>query len=178
MALLIEGYVTFTDDTTLAFNLVGDSKQIDMVIPAEDWTIPVDTNKQREQHLIAVHYWANILEEKIGHKTVKSMHTTNYVNGAPQNTRTHNFNVNVPSRVRMGMTYASALYKWNKAGKPERGADEVADIFSSKCQPCRYFSEMIGGGQCTLCGCLLNTSESALHNKIKMGTESCPISKW
>lgn len=79
--------------------------------------------------------------------------------------------------------YAKAVTRWAAAGKPERTDAEVDYLFREFCQPC----EMLVNGKCTGCGCPVKpTSEESkngvisksLLNKLRMGTERCPIGKW
>jgi hypothetical protein len=77
---------------------------------------------------------------------------------------------------RRGRRYASAVVRWLAAGRPERGAAEVARIYEDLCRPCERFD---GGSQsCTACGCKIRRDSGALRNKIAMRTESCPLAKW
>ena len=71
-------------------------------------------------------------------------------------------------------SYTEAVYDWNKAGRPTRSDEDVKRIYEEKCKPCERFFK----GTCSECGCKVNKSGVPLINKIKMGTESCPLKKW
>ena len=72
--------------------------------------------------------------------------------------------------------YARAVQRWIKAGRPVRDDARVAEIYDTKCRPCRHFDQ--NRETCTICGCFVRRSGSALRNKIKMATEHCPEGKW
>lgn len=71
--------------------------------------------------------------------------------------------------------YASAVRRWQKAGRPTRDDSEVSRIYETLCRPCDQFS---GRGSCKACGCKISKGKSGLTNKIRMATESCPRGKW
>lgn len=79
-----------------------------------------------------------------------------------------------PSLPRQATRYVTALARWTTAGRPTRDAVEVERIFTQICQPCEKFN----GTSCSVCGCRVNRDQSALRNKIAMGTEHCPLVKW
>ena len=68
--------------------------------------------------------------------------------------------------------YTRAVQRWIKAGRPVRDDARVAEIYDTKCRPCRHFDQ--NRETCTICGCFVRRSGSALRNKIKMATERCP----
>ena len=79
--------------------------------------------------------------------------------------------------------YARAIAKWETAGRPQRTDAEVDHSWSEFCQPC----EMLVNGKCTACGCPVKPTREeskqaviskSLLNKLRMGTEHCPIGKW
>ncbi len=72
-------------------------------------------------------------------------------------------------------SYTKAMLRWIKAGRPVRSDIEVARIFDTICRPCEHFDE--GRGSCTVCGCKVSRSGSALRNKLAMMTENCPKGK-
>ena len=78
-----------------------------------------------------------------------------------------------PLSQRLSAWKAAAIH-WHDAGKPSRSNAEVDAIFEQACRPCDRFN----GKSCTLCGCSVNKSETALRNKIRMATEVCPLGKW
>lgn len=96
-----------------------------------------------------------------------------------------------PQRTR-ALIFAEAVERWLAAGRPERTDAEVDGILETFCSPCEYFKD----GHCThgLCGCNVMSSSDerstllgklvswaispALLNKLRMGTEHCPIEKW
>jgi len=69
--------------------------------------------------------------------------------------------------------YAHALACWVAAGMPTRKQTEVEQL-EVICQKCEHYRK----GRCAKCGCCVNKSRVAVHNKIKMGSEHCPIGKW
>jgi hypothetical protein len=69
--------------------------------------------------------------------------------------------------------YMRALARWSKAGFPVRDQAEVERIESEICRPCEQYAD----GRCRECGCNVNLGQ-ALVNKIRMGTETCPLDKW
>jgi len=81
-----------------------------------------------------------------------------------------------PNVVRRISNYARAVQRWIKAGRPVRDDARVAEIYDTKCRPCRHFDQ--NRETCTICGCFVRRSASALRNKIKMATEHCPEGKW
>lgn len=74
---------------------------------------------------------------------------------------------------RLLRNYSRAIAKWVKAGRPRRSDGEVAAILEI-CHRCSLFEN----GGCKKCGCRVNTRKSALANKLRMATESCPIDRW
>ncbi len=70
--------------------------------------------------------------------------------------------------------YAGAVWRWAKAGYPKRTTEEIELIYETHCKPC---GDNING-RCKHCGCSVSKSKFTLLNKIKMGTESCPLKKW
>lgn len=92
-------------------------------------------------------------------------------------------NPTVPPMLTRAANYAKAVTRWTAAGKPERTDAEVDHLFREFCQPC----EMLVDGKCTGCGCPVKPSKDestkgviskALLNKLRMGTERCPLGKW
>jgi len=80
----------------------------------------------------------------------------------------------LPSLAKRLTAYEIAVREHKKQGEPSRSDEEVARIFEDACRPCERFN----GKSCTLCGCRVNKSPSALRNKIRMATEVCPIGRW
>jgi hypothetical protein len=70
--------------------------------------------------------------------------------------------------------YIRALVRWWKAGRPKRSKEEVERIFNEHCKPCEFNIN----NKCGKCGCNVSTSGIAITNKVKMGTEGCPVEKW
>lgn len=68
--------------------------------------------------------------------------------------------------------YAAALVKWSKAGFPTRSDADVARC-EEVCKGCEHYRQ----GRCAKCGCRVNQGP-AVSNKIRMGTENCPLDKW
>lgn len=72
--------------------------------------------------------------------------------------------------------YKEALIRWNKAGRPTRSDEEVAEIHEKKCKPCPWYDSE--KQRCKGCGCKVTTGAVAVFNKIKMKTEKCPRGEW
>ena len=72
--------------------------------------------------------------------------------------------------------YAVALARWVAAGRPVRSKEDVARIHSRYCCPCAGYDTQ--REVCTVCGCKARPGGTAVRNKIKMGTEHCPLKKW
>lgn len=68
-------------------------------------------------------------------------------------------------------SYAAALARWIRAGRPIRDEDEIHRILAEHCTPCDRFRD----GVCDACGCRVNASPRGWTNKIAMATESCPL---
>jgi hypothetical protein len=81
-----------------------------------------------------------------------------------------------PNIVRRALTYAQAIRRWERAGRPVRSDEEVAAILGEQCMPCTWYID----GSChhRNCGCRVNQNKTPLTNKLRMATESCPIGKW
>lgn len=80
-----------------------------------------------------------------------------------------------PPVSRKVVSYAKAMARWIKAGRPVRSDAEVERIFDTICKPCQDFNSR---GSCGICGCKVRRRGSALLNKIRQATQSCPKSKW
>lgn len=75
--------------------------------------------------------------------------------------------------------YGQAVANWISRGRPKRSDDEVRELFAicTACTPhFRPNNESVGS--CGLCGCRLSIGGSAMTNKLRMATESCPDGKW
>jgi hypothetical protein len=72
--------------------------------------------------------------------------------------------------------WLEAVKKWTLAGFPTRSLEEIEDIYNNKCIVCDNILKLTGS--CRLCGCKVSKLRIALLNKIRMGTEHCPIKKW
>lgn len=72
--------------------------------------------------------------------------------------------------------YAKAVVGHAAGGFRVRDDAEVERILREHCQPCRYHD----AGVCRhgRCGCRVNANGSALSNKIRMASQSCPIGYW
>ncbi len=77
-----------------------------------------------------------------------------------------------PSLVRRTLSYAEALIAWTAAGRPERSAKDVEQIFNRFCKPCRWYDRR--RQICRGCGCRVADAGFAITNKIKMATEHRP----
>lgn len=77
------------------------------------------------------------------------------------------------STVKLATAFAKAVAIWIAAGRPKRKAEEVKAMLAI-CRKCESYN----GKSCSLCGCKISKSASALKNKIRMATEHCPIEKW
>jgi hypothetical protein len=95
--------------------------------------------------------------------------------------------VSMPTLPRRAARYLSAVTRWQLAGRPTRTDAEVIQIVNEHCQWCDYFKDK----HCSHagCGCNIRTPDEesnslfgklsgALANKVRMGTEGCPIGKW
>lgn len=74
------------------------------------------------------------------------------------------------------MGYYSAIRRWVASGRPTRTDDEVKDIYENHCLKCERFDH--DAQSCNACGCAIRLSGTPLTNKIKMGSEHCPIGRW
>ena len=72
--------------------------------------------------------------------------------------------------------YQNALRKCNKAGRPVRSPEDIADILETKCKGCDWYDK--DSERCKGCGCKVTDGGMAVFNKIKMATESCPKDLW
>ena len=84
-----------------------------------------------------------------------------------------------PSRHRRVLSYAKAVAGHVLTGARKRSPEEIARIYETICKPCSLFNP--DTGSCTICGCCVNKSASALRNKIAMASQHCPDSrteKW
>jgi hypothetical protein len=91
--------------------------------------------------------------------------------------------------------YLEAIQKWRDAGKPVRPDAEIESILATHCRPCEFFNNGICEHQ--KCGCTLSTGDGGrivsriavrasrllglkpiMFEKLRMGTEECPIGKW
>lgn len=69
------------------------------------------------------------------------------------------------------MSVCGALARWNRAGKPVRSPERVAELLSI-CQACDKFT----GSHCRRCGCPVNGHvDEPTHNKLALATERCPL---
>lgn len=75
-----------------------------------------------------------------------------------------------PPQARM-MSYAQAIMRWMRAGRPVRSDERVADIYETICRPCPHFDE--DRSVCRICGCFVRRDGAAFLNKLRMATESC-----
>lgn len=75
--------------------------------------------------------------------------------------------------------YGRAGAKWVVAGRPKRTDHEVRRLLAicKACQP-HYKPRGDDEGTCGLCGCRLAIGGPAFRNKIRMGTEHCPMGLW
>ena len=92
-----------------------------------------------------------------------------------------------PPVIVQAATFLSAWQRWIAAGSPTRDDAEVDQIFRDYCRSCPDFD---GNHTCTHCGCQVRdvSGEKAsaigryvsrnLANKIRLGTEHCPVGKW
>ena len=80
-----------------------------------------------------------------------------------------------PGYLKQLRNYAHATTAWVKDNMPKRTDSEVIAILEV-CKSCDYYNK--AKGQCKICGCRLNTSATAVANKIRMATEHCPKGKW
>ena len=83
-----------------------------------------------------------------------------------------------PSMVARVLTFRQAWGKWNKAGRPVRSKERVAELMGI-CQSCPCFrplnrSNKEAGGTCTMCGCRVRRAGNQL-NKLAFATEGCPL---
>lgn len=93
-------------------------------------------------------------------------------------------NPSIPPIATRAANYARAVSRWQAAGRPERTDAEVDAIFRDFCSTC----SLLVDGKCSACGCPVKPSKDdgtgmgrmskALANKIRMGTERCPVGKW
>jgi len=81
-----------------------------------------------------------------------------------------------PGIIQKARTYTRALSRWIKAGRPVRREAEIVSIYKEHCLPCEAYNEK--SASCRHCGCRVNTSTTAMLNKIAMQTEHCPLEKW
>jgi hypothetical protein len=72
--------------------------------------------------------------------------------------------------------YTRALSRWIKAGRPVRSNVETKKIFELFCEPCEAYDAQ--SSACRHCGCRVSPVAAALHNKIAMATEECPLGRW
>lgn len=81
----------------------------------------------------------------------------------------------LPSLPKRAKMVCAAVGRWVKAGRPVRSAAEIESLLAI-CQACELFT----GTHCSKCGCPINNEPAALHNKLAMATEKCPLSppKW
>lgn len=70
--------------------------------------------------------------------------------------------------------YLTATAEWIAAGRPTRDALTIAGIVDGICSQCDKFS----GSSCSICGCVISRSPSALRNMVAMATKHCPLEKW
>jgi hypothetical protein len=73
--------------------------------------------------------------------------------------------------------YVKAKQRWEKAGKPLRSPERVAEIYEQHCAKCPYFKDEVCNH--IRCGCPVK-KETLTRNKIEWATESCPLDspKW
>jgi len=85
--------------------------------------------------------------------------------------------------LRLAQRYASAVLRWQSAGRPLRSDAEV-DRIHQVCTCCEHYQPKADGcGVCRDCGCGLRDAQftgllDALTNKIRMATEHCWAGKW
>lgn len=73
-------------------------------------------------------------------------------------------------------TYAKALTKWTQNKFLIRSDSEVKIIFEKYCSKCKLYDN--DTKTCNKCGCRVNVNTIPVLNKIKMGTEHCPLRLW
>ena len=75
--------------------------------------------------------------------------------------------------------FRAAIWRWIKAGRPVRSAEEIQQIFRT-CLYCDSFlpNRSLTAGECAECGCRIASTVSMLPNKAAMTTEHCPLEKW
>lgn len=74
------------------------------------------------------------------------------------------------------VNYASSIRKWVAAGRPERSDEEVQRLYDEHCSKCNMFDK--GRQVCNSCGCPANKEQPAIRNKLRMGTEGCPLGQF
>ena len=79
-----------------------------------------------------------------------------------------------PVRVQVAH-YVAAIRRWRKAGRPRRSDAEV-DFLLAICRACPLYDA--DKKRCRQRGCRATASKTALVNKLRMATESCPIGRW
>ncbi len=83
---------------------------------------------------------------------------------------------NAPSLLKRAITYANAVSEWVATGRPERDAQQTAEIYERHCKLCSRYDP--ANGMCRACGCRVADKGLALTNKIRMATQHCPLGKW
>lgn len=81
-----------------------------------------------------------------------------------------------PTTYKKAVTYARALSRWIKAGRPVRNEDEIRRVYEECCLQCEQYEEQ--SKICKCCGCKINLGNNPVANKIAMETETCPLGKW
>lgn len=72
--------------------------------------------------------------------------------------------------------FATALVRWQAAGRPERSKEAVQQIYHEHCKPCDNFDAEKKA--CKICGCHCKEEHKSFLNKIVWATENCPRKKW
>jgi len=81
-----------------------------------------------------------------------------------------------PNLLQKVMNYSAAVRKWVAAGRPERTDEEIQAIYDEHCSKCSMYDKE--RNICNSCGCPANKDQPALRNKLRMGTEACPLGRF
>lgn len=75
------------------------------------------------------------------------------------------------------INYLTSIRRWVAQGQPMRTAEEIEKLFAEHCANCeRYDKESHG---CKTCGCSVSaTTMEPLDNKLRMGSEHCPLGRF
>ena len=81
--------------------------------------------------------------------------------------------------VTLGINFATAVTRWQLAGKPLRLPSAIVTLYNRcKTNQCgKYQEETPISGHCLACGCPLSREQST-WNKIALATEDCPLGMW